>query len=251
MTGADLGGLDFTPRRPVIDKIRALGFEKLADTYIEYLKKNWRDLPFCIGHGLDNPQSHEVLLKLYKEMETQELVAVMQGAIDSGNMKSFSFLLKKMDANLYKDEDLLFLSLSSQRHEMGALLMAEGVNIDIFRVEKYNRSIAPLVSCIPEDKRKGYSCLFDLCLEHHEGFEFSTRGLSAEEIPDNIIQLAKKIGNPDISLSLIKKGFGYDSFLLGYNEDRLPELQSKYLEYLTDSKLKVPASIIEAPNLSI
>jgi hypothetical protein len=241
-----------------IDKIEALGFGRLADQYSMYIEENTNfsdylitDL-YCIGIGVGCPkESHELLTLIHKELNPNQFMIIAKGCVKGSNYTSLSFLINSTDFVPVGHDSGLELSLIKSDYHISSMLMFAGAKLPYLCTGDIKPLLAHAPKDAPKKKLDWYASLIGLAAQNVEDFSLSVKGLDIKEIPENIINYIKGGGIIDMSLCLLEKGISYDTLLDGYNEDRLPVLQSLYLETLTRGKLKEPARVIQAPKLNI
>lgn len=94
----------------LINQIEGLGFQNLADSYIDIIESRKEELAFCIGYSPRRDESLSLLKKIHKTLDHQSLRDVAKGCIKVNNITAFSFLLK--EAGLDVSEEHLLLSES-------------------------------------------------------------------------------------------------------------------------------------------
>lgn len=201
----------------LIDEIKALGgFDNLVDSLVRegYTSiHTYSEIAYHIGAGVGGiEQSHKLLTAIHSTLNQNELISVAKGCIREDNMKSFSFLINNTSFDPPKKDTGLTLSLTLNKYKMASMLVMNGADLSILKSENYRTDITRLLSYFPDEKRKYYNCLFDINMKHSEGFMFSIKDLTLDEIPINVIKLIKEVADPYISLSILKKGIDYDVF---------------------------------------
>lgn len=242
-----------TPPVPLIDQVSDLGFHKLADSYIDLLEKRKEEVAFCIGYSSHIDESYELFVKIHDSLDNESLRDVAKGCIESNNLKLFTYLLQNTKFDSSNDSLLFSESLYMRRHEISALLLTHNCDISPLTYRNSRDLIKPTIEAIPsstpEIERRWYSCLPSIITENNADFIFACSALKATELPKNLLKLIMQLNNVDMSMTLIKSGFDYDSISRAHDDKTLPELQSKYLKYLTDSKLDSP-TIRNAPAIN-
>lgn len=232
-----------------IPKLKAL-----APLYAAKFSKNYQNLMHNIGHGLGHPENHEVLTILHDYVGQDHLMDAIEGAIDGDNIKSFVFLLNSPRLDITKCPRLLPRALGEFHSKEAALLLVNNANISCLTNKEWDLAIDSMLKHIPysttEEHKRWYQCLPSINNEDTSDFSWACKHLDVKQLPKNVVNLIKEVGNADISISLIEKGFAFDDLALGYNKDCLPELDSKYLELLTKRKLSKPTTI-HAPKITL
>jgi hypothetical protein len=236
-----------------IPKLKAL-----APLHAAKLSKNYQNLMHNIGHGLGHPENHEVLTILHDYVGQGHLMDAIEGAIDGDNTQSYDFLIKSPKLDISKAPKLLVKALGMEYFRSAAMLLCHNVKInndmDSLMDGGWDYAIDEIVKFIPQNRLNTdyswFNCIPAINDQRLDDFLWSSKSLDVNKIPSNLVNLIKDVGNAEISMALIEKGFAFDDLSIGYNKDRLPEMESKYLELIIRKKLSKP-TIIHAPKINL
>jgi hypothetical protein len=238
----------------LINQIEDLGFQNLADSYIDILESRREELAFCIGYSPRRDESLALLKKIHTSLDNQSLRDIAKGCIEVNNITAFSFLLEEAGLDVSSDPLLLSECIYLKRQELAALLVTHDVDIEPLTYINSKGTAQPIVDVLPLDmpeiERRWYKCLPSIVLQNNADLTFACSALGGKTIPDNVLELIKKSGNTDMCITLIEFGHDFDDISSCIDKELLPELQSKYLRHLTESKLENPSKTITIPSVN-
>jgi hypothetical protein len=228
--------------------------EVLAPLYAEKYAGNYLNLMENIGDGLGHESNHDVLTILHDYVGQEHLYNALKGAIKSNNSRSFYFLTMSSRLDITKPSTIFSDCLGEEKYKMSAWLLVNNVDINTLRHSDWDLAIPNLIDEIPsstlESHKRWYQSLPGISAGDARDFSYTCQSLDISQIPNNLVNLIKSVGDAKLSISLLNAGYDYSKLADGYNHKGLPALEAVYLEKMVSEKINRSKVVTQAPKFN-